>query len=117
MFAAVATDRLMTPAPAATTVDASSELASWTDARACIDHEAENASMNAMTQNVMRKKPRDTSRDDLNRPARAINRRADRAAVQEVEGIPHLTSATDLAIDVKRPLSVHLPLLSLLMLE
>lgn len=97
-----ATVQHTTAVPAATIAVALSELASWMDARACIDLGAVNASMNAMTQNVMTKNPRDKNRDDLNRPARAIIRRADHEAVQEVEGIPHLTSATDLATDVKR---------------
>lgn len=73
------------------------ELVSWTDAQDCIVPGAVNASM---THPNVTLNPRDMIQDDQSRQARAINlRRVDQEA--EVEVIPHLISATDLATVAK----------------
>lgn len=87
-------------------VAATSERESWTDARDCIVPGAETASM--IHQNVTLN-PRDMIQDDQSRQARAtILRRVDQEAVLEVEVIPHLISATDLATVAKLSLFFQL---------
>lgn len=90
----------MTLDPATTTtVVATLGHVSWTGARDCIAPGAVNASM--IHRNVTLN-PRDKTQDVQSLQARPTAlRRVDQEAVLEVEVIPHLISATDLATVAK----------------